>query len=366
MSHFAVLVRVPASIPNAGGARDAAEALLAPFQENNMGDCPPEYLTFHDQTEEVEEKLAELHSDTPPSYYSAKEIAELLVKYPGKTLAELAAVNPELPDQFVKSLYGYKRDTRPEAKPLTYGYWENENAKWDWYVIGGRWMGFLPCLPSFSDGTAKGRPGVMGSHYEDKPTSVDVARIGWLDWATINEESIKEVEEAFARFDRMRKDDRWFVRMQDEPGYEALTMEQKQRVIRKHWEEGDWRGTFMKLGELKAISFEEAEALKPTEEKPIGEWVLRPWPPKDGEQRRVYAWSTINRGMFIDKHRFYFNRLRCYAFLDQRGWIQPGELGWFGTSHASADSYAAYCKAFDSWIRDGDSQDWLVVVDCHI
>ena len=29
------------------------EDLLAPFQENNMGDCPEEYLEFIDMTEDI-------------------------------------------------------------------------------------------------------------------------------------------------------------------------------------------------------------------------------------------------------------------------------------------------------------------------
>lgn len=34
---------------------------------------------------------------------------------------------------------GYERD----EKTNLYGFWANPNAKWDWYVVGGRWKGLL-------------------------------------------------------------------------------------------------------------------------------------------------------------------------------------------------------------------------------
>ena len=47
MSHFTVLVVTETA--------DQLEAALAPFQENNMGDCPREFLQFFSTQEEVEE-----------------------------------------------------------------------------------------------------------------------------------------------------------------------------------------------------------------------------------------------------------------------------------------------------------------------
>ena len=49
MSHFTVAV-----IVNKLDENEVAK-MLAPYQENNMGDCPKEYLTFHSITEEYKE-----------------------------------------------------------------------------------------------------------------------------------------------------------------------------------------------------------------------------------------------------------------------------------------------------------------------
>lgn len=83
--HFSVLV-----------AGDNWEEQLAPFQENNMGDCPDEYLEFYVDGE----------------YYETKEEAK-------------RAVGKQKCDED--------------------GYYTNPNSHWDWYVVGGRFQRkFLP------------------------------------------------------------------------------------------------------------------------------------------------------------------------------------------------------------------------------
>lgn len=73
MSHFTVMI-----------VGDDIESQLAPFQENNMGDCPQEFLEFLEDA-----------------------------------------------DADVDDLTG------------TRGYWRNPNSKWDWWQVGGRWSNFL-------------------------------------------------------------------------------------------------------------------------------------------------------------------------------------------------------------------------------
>lgn len=102
MSHFSVAVLTK------GEDKNTVSNLLAPYQENNMGDCPSEFLEFVDCTEEVKDRFEE-----DDKYTSMKECAE---KYFG---------------------YKFYRESNK------YGYYENVNAKWDWYQIGGRWSNSL-------------------------------------------------------------------------------------------------------------------------------------------------------------------------------------------------------------------------------
>lgn len=102
MSHFTVGVLVDRK-----GKK--LEELLAPYQENNKGDCPKEYLEFKDYTDEVLE-----------SYDDHKEEYKDL-------------------DTFAKEYHGYEKNQETNK----YGYWENPNAKWDWYEVGGRWSNMI-------------------------------------------------------------------------------------------------------------------------------------------------------------------------------------------------------------------------------
>ena len=93
MSHFAVLV-----------VGEEVEKQLAPFQENNMGDCPEEFMTFFNK-EEDPDMIAE--------YEEADE--ETKAEYP--TFAK-----------YLKEYHGYTAD----EKTGKIGYWENPNAKREW------------------------------------------------------------------------------------------------------------------------------------------------------------------------------------------------------------------------------------------
>lgn len=104
MSHFLVGV----FIKEDNIEKNITEA-LAPFQENNMNDCPKEYLEFIECTD-----------DFMKEYEEHKE--------------DYATLN-----EFMEYYYGCEK----HEETGVYGRWENPNAKWDWYEIGGRWEGSL-------------------------------------------------------------------------------------------------------------------------------------------------------------------------------------------------------------------------------
>lgn len=145
MSHFTVLV-----------IGNNAEKQLAPFQENNMGDCPESYMTFHDREteclEEYETKTRTMVVNPEGGYWDTFDnrfrvkgsfgIGSSTYKVPDNyekkevPMKELYATF----DEFMKEYHGYNERDEKTGK---YGYWENPNAKWDWYELGGRWTGFF-------------------------------------------------------------------------------------------------------------------------------------------------------------------------------------------------------------------------------
>lgn len=109
MSHFvvAVLSHSPEDVEN----------LLAPFCESTDD---PEYLEFVT----AEEPMAEIQA-----------MYENEGGRPDETL-----------EQFVSRYYGYTYNEELDEC----GYICNPNAKWDWWMIGGRWDGLLPLNPDCS------------------------------------------------------------------------------------------------------------------------------------------------------------------------------------------------------------------------
>lgn len=111
MTHFAVAV--------ISDGTKTVDELLAPYQENNMGTCPREYLEFYEDDE--------------------------------------CNVDPDT---------GIR------------GYWQNPNAKWDWYQIGGRWRGMLRATKG-----ELGEPSWRNEKVELPAGRFDFAKIGDIDFA---------------------------------------------------------------------------------------------------------------------------------------------------------------------------------------
>lgn len=154
------------------------ENLLAPYQENNMGDCPEEYLKFNSVTEEEKqiyenekaERFVTSNGDYIHPYDSCFDVEITREEYKRldkqnvrglssrygksettyfkKDYSLLQGELREVPykeiyqtfEQYMEDCGGYEFDEEMND----YGYWENLNAKWDWYEVGGRWNKCIP------------------------------------------------------------------------------------------------------------------------------------------------------------------------------------------------------------------------------
>ncbi|AQS86669.1 hypothetical protein AA101099_2488 [Neoasaia chiangmaiensis NBRC 101099] len=131
MSHFNVFM-----------TGEDVEDQLAPFQENNMGDCPPEYLSFCDCHDECVERWKDADQNGVPFRERFRTF-----------------------DLFVREFFGYVRNHDTGR----YGYFHNPDAKWDWYEIGGRWSGRLMIRQEAADGYQPVRPSRDGRLLVDAP-----------------------------------------------------------------------------------------------------------------------------------------------------------------------------------------------------
>jgi len=131
---------------------------LAPFQENNMGDCPKQYLEFFNVEDEYRSEYetgsstmvvmsdGRLVSQYAVQFYERGELGTRFHKIPENLEQREIPHTERYPTfgEFLESCHGYEKDKETGK----YGYWENPNAKWDWYQLGGRWSGFLQIKPN--------------------------------------------------------------------------------------------------------------------------------------------------------------------------------------------------------------------------
>lgn len=406
MSHFTVMV-----------IGDNVEEQLAPYQENNMGDCPEEYMTFHDveeegrkewenegndewypdlrhtlKTKDIEKDISELKkldawsftlSDTfdkhkvkigarvavmgwingepgaenvrklygeifeykrfvgfdvwnrmsektkeswKELYTNDKELKETIEKLewfditvkwidPPKQIP-YKETYPEF-DKFMEEYQGYKRDEK-EGK---YGYWENPNAKWDWYQIGGRWSGFFKLKRGTTGET--GTPGLMTPEAEP----------GWVDSALKKDIAFDEMfddayDKAGERWDKINEV------IKDFPKPET-------------WEEV--RDRIKNIDEARDFYNEQPMV------KEFTKWTL-----KNKE------WDDLDPYL-IDKKEFQTKAGRnvfiTFALLKEGKWYEKGKMGWWACVSDEDDNWE---EKFFELIKGVPEDTLLTVVDCHI
>lgn len=147
MSHFSVAVfsRTP----------DEVEQLLTPFDE---GPADPKYLEFQ-------------HAD--------RSIEELRAQYDEEREGD------ETFEGFLSRYYGYTFNEETNEA----GYLCNPNAKWDWWVIGGRWSDMLRL-----------KSGCSGNSGKKSWTNRDIPpQEGWCDQARLKDVELVADQSAYAR-----------------------------------------------------------------------------------------------------------------------------------------------------------------------
>lgn len=389
MSHFSVLVRLPASVKE-HEFQDRIATLLIPYKQAGCGDDdPPEiekYLTFYDIEDEYRKKYA-----TETSSMIRLPSGEVLSRYDNRFrnpelfgdpqyIIPAGAEEFELPhreqfstfDQYMKEYCGCKLD----RKTGRYGYWRNENQKWDWWTIGGRWTGHLSisyepekdldnykkCWLCGGSGTrsdgmdvseckqpspaghpviGKGCNGCNGTGYEMKyPSDLkpvgNFLRIKHLDWEKIEAKAHENLDSFWKKWQEMCNGKEFDPF--DGPRQRALSM-----------------------GLLQC---------KDASELTGNEWKVIPWDkpntPPDRQRNCFDVLKQTTKEWVVQNYFDTFLPISTWARLDGSGWEEKGEMGWFGCGSDTPDSTRTHAAGLREWLSKGDPNDWLVVVDCHI
>lgn len=177
MSHFSTLVIIergfsyePETIP------EELERRLAPFMENCCGEPDKMYMKFYDEEDEYRKSYEEEGREMVvmpdgrlllpwDDEFKRQPTEEELKENPLAKLSGVKAIPGNLEkrivpfketfatfEEYVKEWHG--REARDETYNR-YGYWQNPNAKWDWFEVGGRWAGFFKLKPGHTGGLGK-------------------------------------------------------------------------------------------------------------------------------------------------------------------------------------------------------------------
>jgi hypothetical protein len=333
MSHFTVAV-----ITNGQPSYADIEKALAPYQENNMGDCPKEFLAFRSLSAEYKDeyengttervRLADgtlvypwsdcLYTEVTKDAYEKAKADGKLTRYTGfkeekwfvkKDLEKIGAVLVEIPWKEVYStleeyLEDY-HDAKKDEETHDYGYWENPNAKWDWWQIGGRWCGKLMVAADCNN-----------------------CGYGELSWGCGNENPYTVEAGDYKKVDSARIKD--LVFLEERKAYDKA---------KRFWE--------MHIEGRLPETDEEAEELKFAFYKP--EYYEKTYGTKE-----TYAECE--------------STFHTYAVIDKNGcWHSKGEMGWFGVSLSDENQEVNFIRKYKETVfNNAEDDDYITIVDCHI
>lgn len=335
MSHFTCLVV----------GNDSLEKYLAPFQEqleDNLSN--KEFFVFKSVEEEYFEE------------YNTKTV-EVIEEYDGSRFSKYADKYRIVDKSTFRNEYSYPQNAKEISIPFkefyptfeqfmndwcgyssknfehdVYGYYENPNAKWDWWKIGGRWNGFFKakCI--------------------NENTYVSKMVDKWID----NEPKFDS--------DQLLKGNIDFDFMKNKAKQDAISLYDKIYNKCKHlpypqsWKEVV---TYMKsknyTHDMARNYFHGQEAIFVLKEIPELKWYMsfnnfllgKSWE----ESRELYINYCI-KTCFIP-----------YAILYNGNWMSRGDMGWFGISSNENDNWDDFANDF---IQNLPDDIMVTLVDCHI
>lgn len=317
MSHFSVLV-----------IGDNVEAQLAPYHEFECTGDDNEYVV--EVEKDVDELIAELKE------YDVEITPQGVEDWNGMASITAEQYNAGEIDLEDTHKYGYavwEGDTLIHAIQRT-----NPNAKWDWWVIGGRWSGMLKLKNKLSlSGMIlrakgdKGRPGLMGSNYKIGDRWVDVAYRGDIDFDAMREEAIQRATKEFDQLAEVFADGSRF----------------------KSWEQvvAEHNGDYIAAREVYQAQPTIVKLKEAAQQKSITLWDYD------------YTFAGGNRDIVIERAR---NSAGVpYAVVKDGKWYSKGEMGWFGMSDDEM-TQGEWDAQVTKMLNELDPHTLITVVDCHI
>jgi len=212
----------------------------------------------------------------------------------------------------------------------------NPNSKWDWYSIGGRWSGFFK-LKEGKKGEI-GEPGFLSNPVEEGYADSTIK-------SNIDVEGMRNSIESYYR-------KKWkFVNKY----IKGLTLEKT------------WESLLEKSNKEESYSLDDAR--KEYYNQPIiiafGEAMKED---QKTENRLLDLFSDVKEYVCTEEEYAQLGRdsaLTPYAYLNENGWFQRGEMGWWGIAR-DEQTISYWNKYFNEMFDKLPDDTKITLVDCHI
>lgn len=317
-----------------------------------MGDCPKELLTFNETETEMLKNYQEGGAERvimPDGSLKLPWDECFKVKgehfFDDKTVIPEGLAQREIPfretyatfEEYVKDWCG--SEERDPDKGV-FGYWENKNAKWDWFTIGGRWTGYFLQKKAVVTQGVVGHPGLMTPPAEEG--RVDQVRKGDVDFDGMRNDAERTARQSYAiivgttgllthrPWSAYREDlsygANWDARREDyrnQPAYRAAQQAVHQRA------------------ETPGLSKEDKDLLR--------------WADLDDYLCTEDEYAQRRRDRTIS----------TFAVLKGGIWYEKGSMGWWGCVSDPKDE-SEWLREFNLMLDTLDGDTLLTVVDCHI
>lgn len=259
-----------------------------------------------------------------------------LAEYVEYSRGEKDIVGPgEEPDLGDSAKYGYMR-VDVDGKIVQIIKRTNPNAKWDWWVLGGRWCGFFPVKPDLAmtelAGIKAGQGAGAASGLRPDRGNADQLRVSEVDFATARSEAEAHAHELFDRWERLVA-----VHGRAKSWTECLDGHQGDRdAAREVYNSQPLVNAADRSREDGGMGFR------------LGCWIIAL-----GYDRELYVTKQRNAALVP------------YAVVYNGKWTAKGEMGWWSCSDDKV-SEAGWCERVARLYDDLPPDTLLTLVDCHI
>jgi hypothetical protein len=207
----------------------------------------------------------------------------------------------------------------------------NPQAKWDWWVVGGRWGGYFAYRSEHAKSVIM--PERRFSSPEFKPLHCDGGPKFALDFDVMRAEKMDQARKTYAE---------WEALVAGTP--EALPWS----VFAENISENGYtveraREEYRSQPRIKAL---EGTDFRWYDDDPVTTFQV----PEERYVEHARAQAVPGWGILT---------------LDGR-WIEQGSMGWWGMNDATESSKIGYWEASNAYLESLDDDTYLVCVDCHI